>query len=308
MIKDDLLKEANNINIESILDYYGIHQVDSYKRYRCIATAHTDKHPSSSIDRNRNRLKCFGCGETFSPIDVVSIMEGNSNLRECAKKVLGISNVTFVPAEKTSNINSDKTSVKKDNNKRKLTIQDRKNMLVKDNINILEDYLMSRAINPNLVLPVLSKNGVVYGVDKLNQPCFIFEKFGVCIYRFMKEGENRITGSNAPVIIVSDSACKEWWITEGLFDALTLLCLKKNVICLNTVNNVKAFTDKISSDKAKMTKFSYVIATDNDDVGLKAKKELETFFTDNKISYRNFNILYNSEYKDVNDMKKAGVL
>lgn len=307
MVKDDLLKQANSIKIETILDYYGIFEADSHKRYRCIDPAHTDKHPSASIDKSRNRLKCFGCNKMFSPIDVVSIMEGIDDLRECAKKVLDISNVTFVPTEKTSNTNSNNTPVKKDT-KRKLTIQDRENMLVKENLDILKDYLTSRAIDPEVVLPILDKNNVVYGADKLGQSTFIFKKFGVCIYRFVKENENRVTGVNAPITLVSDSSCKDWWIAEGIFDALTLLNLKKNVICLNTVNNVKAFTDKISSNKAKMTKFNYIICTDNDKAGLSAKSELEDFFNDNKINYRSFDKLYNSNYKDLNDMKKAGVL
>lgn len=307
MVKDDLLKQANIIKIETVLDYYGIHEADSYKRYRCIDPGHTDKHPSSSIDKSRNRFKCFGCGKIFSPIDVVSIMEGVSDLRECAKKVLDISNVEFVPTEKTPNTNSNNASVKKDT-KKKLTIQDRENMLVKGNINILKDYLTSRAIDPDVVLPILDKNGVVYGADKLGQSTFIFKKFGVCIYRFVKENENRVTGINAPITVVSDSSCKDWWIVEGIFDALTLLNFKKNVICLNTVNNIKALTDKISSNKTKMTRFNYIIATDNDSAGLTAKSELETFFNNNNINYKSFNKLYSSNYKDLNDMKKAGVL
>ena len=303
MIKDDLLKQANSINIEYVLNHYGIHRADSYNRYRCIAPAHADKHPSSSIDKKRNRLKCFGCGETFSPIDVVSIMEGVNDLRECAKKVLDISNVTFVAPTTDAKVSIDNKSVKKDD-KPKLTIQDRKNLIVKNNLHILEDYLLTRGINSKIVFPILNKNGVIYGVDRYEQPTFIFEKFGVCIFRYTKENENRVTGRNAPITLVSDSSDKEWWIVEGIYDALTLLNLKKNVVCLNTTNNVDTFIDKISSNKAKMNKFSYVIATDNDVAGLTAKAMLEDFFNKNDIKYKNFDRLYSSKYKDVNDMRK----
>lgn len=303
MIKDDLLKQANNIDIESVLSYYGINKADSYERYKCIDPTHIDNNPSASIDKSRNRLKCFACNKMFSPIDIVSVFENNDNLRECAKKVMEISNVTFVAPMTDAKVSISCKSVKK-YGKPKLTIQDRKNMIVKDNLNILEDYLSSRGINSKIIFPILNKNGVVYGVDRYEQPTFIFEKFGACIYRYIKENENRVTGKNVPVTILSDSSNKEWWIVEGIYDALTLLNLKKNVVCLNTTNNVDSFIKKINSNKAKMNKFHYVIATDNDDKGLTAKAKLEDFFNENNIKYKNFDRLYESKYKDINDMRK----
>lgn len=303
MIKDDLLKQANSINIEYILSYYGVHKADSYNRYRCISPYHTDNNPSASIDKSRNKLKCFTCNRTFTSIDVVSTLENNDNLRECAKKVMEISNVTFVAPTTDAKVSKGNKAVKEDD-KRKLTIQDRKNLIVKDNLHILEDYLLSRGINSKIVFPILNRNGVIYGVDRYEQPTFIFERFGVCIFRYIAENENRVTGKNAPVSIVSDSSNKEWWVVEGIYDALTLLNLKKNVICLNTTNNVDAFIKKISSDKSKMNKFNYVIATDNDDAGRTAKSILEDFFNKNDISYKNFDRLYNSKFKDINDMRK----
>ena len=302
MIKDDLLKQANNIDIKLILSYYG-HQSTSNNMYRCISPYHVDNNASSSIDKSRNKLKCFSCNSTFTAIDVVSINENNNNLRECAKKVMEIPNVTFVAPTMDAKVNIGNKSAKKDN-KRKLTIQDRKNMIVKDNLNILEDYLLSRGINSKIVFPILNKNGVIYGVDRYEQPTFIFEKFGVCIYRYVAKNENRVTGKNAPISLMSDSSNKEWWIVEGIYDALTLLNLKKNVICLNSTNNVDAFIEKITFNKTKMNKFSYVIATDTDEAGLTAKARLEDFFNKNDISYKNFDRLYNSEFKDINDMRK----
>lgn len=302
MIKDDLLKQANNIDIESVLSYYGINKADSYERYRCINPTHIDNNPSASIDKSRNRLKCFTCNKMFSSIDVVSLCENNSNLRECAKKVLDISSEVFVAPDNDVRVEGVK-SIKKDN-KRKLTIKDRENMLVKDNLYILEDYLLDRGINPKIVLPILDKNSVIFGADKLGQPTFIFKRYGVCIYRFIKENENRVTGKNVPVSLVSDSSNKEWWVVEGVFDALTLLNLRKNVICLNTTNNVDSFIEKISSNKAKIDKFNYVIAVDNDSPGRIAKAKLEEFFNSNDVKYRNFDRLYESNYKDINDMRK----
>ena len=130
MEKDNLLEQARAIKIEDILNYYGL-RANGYGQYSCIE--HKDINPSASIDRYRNKLHCFSCGKYFTTIDIVSIMESNSNIRECAKKVLNLSNVSFEEPKRAT-----REEARKDNNKtdkKKLTIQDRINLLDKSNDN-----------------------------------------------------------------------------------------------------------------------------------------------------------------------------
>ena len=297
MSKDNLLETARNINIEKILAYYG-HYKNEYGQYSCIS--HEDKHPSASIDRSRNKLRCFSCSRFFTTLDIVSIMEGESNLRVCAEKVLEISNEKF-EIIKSDNTKSSNTISTKD--KKKLTIQDRKNMLDSNKNHIVEDYLKSRSIDISS-LKVLEQNGYIYGADKYNQVTFIFEKYNCCIYRHAQKNENWVTGSNVPIAISSMKSNKRWYIVEGLYDALTLLGEGCNVICLNTVSNIVKLKKLIENRKS----FTYIIALDNDDAGLNAKDDLEKFFMENNMCYEIFEDLYKSKYKDINDMAKNGVL
>lgn len=38
---------------------------------RCTNPSHDDRHPSMSLDSRRNRFKCFACGNTGTPVDLV---------------------------------------------------------------------------------------------------------------------------------------------------------------------------------------------------------------------------------------------
>lgn len=296
MSKDNLLATARNINIEKILAYYG-HYKNEYGLYSCIT--HEDRHPSASIDTSRNKLHCFSCGNFYTTIDIVSIMESENNLRLCAEKVLEISNEKF--EVKNNNIKSSNGASAK--GKKKLSIQDRKNMLDSNKKYIVEDYLKSRNVDTS-VLKILEQNSCVYGADRYNQPIFIFEKYNCCIIRHAQRDINWVTGNNVPITIAVDKSNKRWYITEGLYDAFSLVERGCNVICLNTVENVKNLKPLIVNKK----NFTYIIATDNDKAGLDAKNNLENFFVENNMSYEIFEDLYKSNFKDINEMAKNGVL
>ena len=220
--------------------------------------------------------------------------------------MLEISNVPFEELKKAN-----KQEIKQDTNKsekKKLTIQDRINLLDKSKDDILINYLSSRKINPEIVLPIIEKNRYTYGVDRLGQVTFIFERYNCCIIRNKQTDKNWVTGTNAPITLTYDKNNKEWYITEGLYDALSLLSIGLNVICLNSVANVSKLKELIMNNKRKMQKFVYVIATDNDEKGLEAKQELENFFENNNINYEIFGNLYSSNFKDVNELLQNDML
>ena len=283
MSKDNLLETARNINIEKILAYYGL-RANEYGQYSCIS--HKDLNPSASIDKSRNKLHCFSCGNFYTTIDIVSIMESENNLRLCAKKVLEISDEKF----EIVNINTKSNNTANTKGKKKLSIQDRKNMLDSNKKYVVEDYLKSRSIDTS-VLKILEQNSCVYGADRYNQPVFIFEKYNCCIIRHAQRDINWVTGNNVPITIATDKSNKRWYITEGLYDAFSLVERGCNVICLNTVENVKNLKPLIVSKK----NFTYIIATDNDEAGLNAKDNLENFFMENNMNYEIFEDLYKSE-------------
>lgn len=300
MQKDNLLEQARNINILDILNYYSLTK-NRYDMYSCIK--HEDKNPSAAV--KNNKLHCFSCGSFFTTIDVVSEMEGINDIRECARIVLDISSNLYIHGNLNVN-RADKIYNAKDlkkSEKKKLTVNDRLNMLIDDNKYMVKDYLIKRGIsNPDFVLGVLNKNGYKYGADSFGQVTFVFKRYNCCIYRNKNADENWVTGANVPVTITVNKENKDWYITEGIYDALSFVSIGSNVICLNSTNNVLILKDLILNNLRKMKKFTYIIATDNDSSGLAAKEDLANFFEEHNLNHEYFGNLYNSDCKDVNEL------
>lgn len=295
MQKDNLLEQARNINILDILNYYAFEK-NRYNMYSCMK--HEDKTPSASV--KNNKLHCFSCGSFFTTIDIVAEMEGINDVRECAKKVLEISAAPYV--DNSNKVYKTKKELKK-NEKKKLTVKDRLNMIVDSSEYIVRDYLIKRGIsNPDYVLSVLDKNGYKYGADSFKQVTFVFERYNCCIYRNKNTDTNWVTGANTPITIAVNKESKDWYIVEGVFDALSLVSVGSNVICLNSVSNVLILKDLILGNIKKMRKFTYIIATDSDGPGLAAKEDLAKFFKEYDLDYEYFGNLYGSSYKDVNEL------
>lgn len=292
-MKDNLLNEARSISIYEILSYYGI---EFYKN-SCKCIFHEDNNRSAYVS-NSNRFHCKSCGaKGLSNVDIVTHFEGITDIRESAKRVLELKGTTVNTIKYFDNNN------KPIKEKKQLTFQDRKNLAENKNIDMLVKYLNSRGISKD-ILPILKANNITYGADKLNQVHFFFNRHNYCIYRSIKQDKNFNCGNSTPICIKSNNTNK-WYIVEGLYDGLSLLQFNKNVIILNSVSNKDKFLEKFKTNK-NMFNFKYIIATDNDKPGLDAKAELENFFKDNNVDYEIFESLYNSKYKDVNDLIKGG--
>lgn len=291
--KDDLLKQARNTDIYQVLAYYGTYG-NQYNKFHCIY--HNDKTPSASI--KNNRYKCFSCGRKNSSLDIAMYKENISDPRAAAMKVLEISNQNI--EIKTI---EEKTNTKYNKKERKtLTFDDRIKIIDFNNTIKIEEYLQSRAIDPR-VLKVLDRQNIRYGVDKLGQINFFFLKGKFAIYRSLNN-HNYNCGTPQPACLKVNSS-KEWYITEGLFDALTLVDLNKNVICLNSVNQVNNFMKSINVDKKD---FKYIIAVDSDERGFEALEKLSEFFLENELDFDVYDKLIGSGCKDINEMRMKGLI
>lgn len=291
--QDNLLKEARDTDIKLILAYYGTY-ANRNGLYHCIY--HEDKTPSASV--RLNRYKCFACGRKNSTLDIVMYKESISDPREAAARVLEIAN-------KDIDIKILDENIKMNDNKKKKTLSfhDRIKLTNFENITKIEEYLRSRAIDPK-VLKTLDTNDIRYGVDRLGQINFFFLKGQFAIYRSLT-GKNFNCGTPSPVTIISDKQDYEWYITEGIFDALTLVSLGKNTICLNSVSNVDKLLKLININNKK---FKYIIATDCDESGFNAMEKMSLFFEKNNLSFDIFDELYGSGCKDINEMRTKGLL
>lgn len=89
------------------------------------------------------------------------------------------------------------------------------------------------------------------------------------------------------------------FITEGIFDCLSIECIGYKSMCLNSVNMASRLIDLIKNniDTCKDTKF--VLALDNDDKGEKATNKIMEQLKELGIDSYKFS--FNSKYKDIND-------
>ena len=296
---DNLVANARNQDIKSILSYYG----KEFYKNNCKCIFHNDNNRSAYITKG-NRLRCASAScilnsTNYSTIDVVKYYEGIQDTREASKRVLEICNTP---------INYNSGFINKEPSKKELSLDTRRYLAENKNINTLIQYLNSRGISKN-ILPILDVNKISYGADKFNQVHFFFNRYNFAIYRSKTQNKNfncKGLGSKVKPICIRANNTNTWYILEGIYDGLSLLQFKHNVIVLNSVSNVNTLIDNINSDD-KLHKLKYIIATDNDDSGLAARNKLEIFFKENNISYDLFNTLYNSNFNDVNDLIKGGM-
>lgn len=72
-------KEINKaVPIQDVMAYYGL-DVALNRNVRCPSPKHEDKTASAKIYTKTNTCHCFSCGSNFTPLKIVSEMEGLSN-------------------------------------------------------------------------------------------------------------------------------------------------------------------------------------------------------------------------------------
>lgn len=115
-------------------------------------------------------------------------------------------------------------------------------------------------------------------------------------------------GYNGVVDIAGKEAFKKnvVFICEGVFDMLSLEALNLNAISINSVSNINALQDFISSNERYKDK-QYIIAIDNDVAGSKARELLSSYFIDNNIRYSILELPIGSkeDKQDINTLYQA---
>jgi replicative DNA helicase len=86
------------------------------------------------------------------------------------------------------------------------------------------------------------------------------------------------------------------FITEGIFDCLSIECLGYKSICLNSVNMVNKFIELIKDTNCKS---KFILCGDNDKAGRDMNKKLSEELTNLNITSKILD--FNCYYKDIND-------
>ena len=73
------LQKLRDLPIEGVAERLGF----QVKMHKCLCPFHDDHHASMSFSVRRNTFRCFVCGESGGPIDLVEKVLGKNFLESC---------------------------------------------------------------------------------------------------------------------------------------------------------------------------------------------------------------------------------
>lgn len=319
--------------LESYLEQRGI---PTRKPFRCLDPNHQDNNPSMSFDRANNRVVCFACGVKYDIFDLVALEYNLSDKKEIFERTYQILNISIdkpthsgrafdwndtiggngsqKPEQPQAIISANPapTPAPKEPEKPK------EYPIITDYIQTCAaragetDYFSRRGIPADIVQrfglgydpsfdPSFGKASTVTLWKAVTIPngdrfCIIRNTNGAAIGadRYRKIGNNRIWNTEA---LYSDSL-KPVFVTEGEFDALSIIAAGGEAVALGTATNYTQLLTIIDGRKAPFS-MPLVLALDNDEAGQKAADKFAEELTKRKVPFYRENIY--GEHKDANE-------
>lgn len=295
-ISKDKIKAAKQVPMSEVLNSLGVPSKNG--AYYC--PYHTEKTPSGRIlDRKKSKydiylFTCFGCGVNKNNIELVMDIMG-LNFPEAVQYVLELSSA-IEPVEKK--VQATKTA--EENYMETLKAFKPHNARYrKGTKEMLEDHLKERRLNN--AIKNLENNGYSIGITSYGKEKQITYKLNDFFIKRGLDGNKYIMG-NIKVTPLKVNTSKTFVIVEGITDALAVAEMGYNALCLNGVGNTGLLTNLILEHEG-LKEYHYIIGTDNDNAGLKAKDELTFFFTQHNVEWSDFQALRdNQQFKDIGEL------
>lgn len=271
---------------EIVKDYLGDYLegkgINLRKPFRCLSPDHTDKNPSMSYDRKRQRCKCFSCGVSYDIFDLIGIdygLEGAAVFNK-AYELYGLT---------IDNKKPDNPKKQTENAKTEDFIAYYQKTQEARKEEAAQKYLQSRGISeevaatywlgydPNyktfntdeagqtkyatwraLIIPTGQSSFIARNIDKPEAP----EKKN----RYRKKGASLIFNSKALY-----DAEKPIFITEGELDALSIIEAGGQAVGLGSTSNYKQLVSLLEN---KLAAQPLILALDNDAEGRETEEKL----------------------------------
>ena len=282
--------------------------------------------PHFAVYEASNSFNSFGCelngvkGGTI--IDYIMARE-NLDQKEAVKKLYQITNTPLEEAKPKPNLENlqkqqhqeqSQEDIEKVN---KFCLDGFNKMLEKDK---LKDYLTSRNLNADAI----SKYHLFISKDLVKDKEFVIipileeGKAKAFIGRNLDKADAfRYRNSKGTTSLFNKHYLKQkadadnnlLFICEGVFDAISIEEQGFKAISLNSTNNVKKLIDAIKENLENAKSYKFILATDTDESGQKAKEELQAELTKLNLSNSFIDIPYKfnlqtqdqEQYKDVNE-------
>ena len=242
-------------------------------------------------DKTHTHYKCFGCGFYGDMVELIAKERGLSGDSAAAFAAAREIYKIDIEYKEVSNMSEDKD--------KKSELKDYLTACVND-VNEAESYLQSRGIDIDTV------NNALIGYDKSKKAIVAITRGDETGYtlRYINP-DNMIRYQNAtglkvglyspyPTVIPTGDI----FITEGVFDALSIIQLGYQAVALNSGSNINIFIKLLSESTNKPTKI--YIAMDNDEAGKGFTKTLSEALQELNVPFDSVNEW--GDYKDVNEL------
>lgn len=306
MITEQIKK---NVSVADVLDkYMGVTlPMRGTKSKNIPCPIHGGKNSNFAIDTEKNIATCFSkCNKTWNVIDLT----------------MQIHNIDFKEAlaliERDFGVNNGNNSIKR--KKAPVSVVAPTNAKAKY-ANLYkslshDDYFLKRGLSKEIIEKY--KLGVI--TDKINSlPFTDKEKHILKMYRYILpvtdsffvarldetkgEGNRYLNFGEAELLnksYIGDNEKQFIFVTEGIFDALSIETLGYHAIALNSASNAAKLIQAIQSNEKKAREQQYILLADNDEAGETMADKLQDAFK--KMNMTIYKAKFNENYKDINEL------
>lgn len=296
-VEDIILELKRQLELNGIKRFYKLIDTPNNTMVCCPFHKEGQEHkPSMGIYKKDGTCHCFACGWVGSLQEMISNCFGYDDMGLFGSKWL-IRNFLTLQVEERKDIELDysRNSVSIDNNRNFVTAEEL------DSYRWTHPYWAKRGIKDEYIIELFDlgydkkTNCITFPIRDKNGNCLFVARRSVCEKYF-----NYPSGVEKPLyglyeLYQQKIFPNEMIVCESMLDALTCWQYGKYAVALNGLGNDLQFKQLRDLPCRKL-----ILATDNDEAGMKARKRIAKNVT-NKIltQYIGFN-----DKKDINDLTK----
>lgn len=322
-------KKYSNLLKSKLPQYLSMEGITDLKHnFNCLNPAHQDNNPSMTYYTDSQTVYCHGCGANYDIFDLFAIQHLNINPDS--------NNRIHYPFTKVYNqladymgVDVDKFKVKPEDEQQSKINEFNSRLIEQAKLNLdRTDYLKKRGISMKLAKKfrigfiknwVNPTTAIKTGQELTPTPRLIIPTSNSSYlardtrkdvpnsekkYIKVKQGRAHIFNGR---VLLNDS--KPIFIVEGEFDALSVLEVtdKAEAVALGSTANVDLLCKIIRGIKAEKAKQNldyspvFLIATDNDNAGQLASKELQAQLSSAQMGFANYAVNIAKDSKDANE-------
>lgn len=272
-----------------------------------------ERRPSAGIKKDDGTFHCFACGEVHTLPEVISYVFGKDDMFGAWGMKWIIKNFATVQVEERTDVEIDleRNNITNKNNILDSSISDKSNTFVTeeelDSYRYYHQYWTSRGITAKWLIELFDlgydkrTNCITFPVRDIDGNCLFVARRNVETkwFNYPKDVEKPLYGLYEMKLenVRCDKHTK-LYITESMIDCILLWQAGKYAVALNGTGSEEQI-----KMLCKLPIRHYVIATDNDEAGIRARNKLENKLKNKLITH----IEFPKGIKDIGDCTKEQI-